>query len=142
MVSRLNSLNNHFAMAASRPASQTNETSQSLMKLFDEIIGERHSSQKAIQEKQMTVYSKFDGSLVKVVIETSCIEGIMPSDFRWFIDNWFDCVQKLSPLIEEVMECEAVDGVKVARTVTAAPWPLSKRIMYMARYPFIDYKKG
>lgn len=45
-------------------------------------------------------------------------------------------------MIEEVKILEPVNGYGTGRTVAVCPWPLSKRIMYSARYPCLDYKPG
>jgi hypothetical protein len=44
-------------------------------------------------------------------------------------------VPKLNPAVESVTELgQAQNGAKVALTKAVLPWPLAKRISYLARY--------
>lgn len=70
------------------------------------------------------------------------MEDVQPDDFKFFIENWAECASKLNPLIEEVKLLEPVNGYGTGRTVAVCPWPMSKRLMYTARYPCLNYRPG
>lgn len=115
---------------------------QELLLHFFNLINNRTSFKVAVDEKHVKVYTKFEESKMSVITEVPFVEGLIPDDFRFFIQNWAECAPKLNPLIESVQLLDPVNGYGTGKTVAVCPWPLSKRIMYTARYPLLDYKPG
>ena len=95
---------------------------------------------KSYEGEGLIVYIHFEDTRASVITEVHPIPDLLPEDFKFFIENWASCAAKLNPLIEEVKLLEPVQGYGVGRTVAVLPWPLSKRVMYTARYPCLDYK--
>ena len=104
------------------------------------MINNRHTLKRAVDDKNLIVYTAFEGNKVTVITEVPELEDIHPDDFQYFIENWAECATKLNPLIEEVKLLDPVNGYGTGRTVAVCPWPMSKRLMYTARYPCINYK--
>lgn len=79
---------------------------------------------------------------MSTVVSVDQVEGLTGSDFKYFIDNWCDCVAQVNPLILQVQSLEPVDGVPVAYTVAKCPPPLSNRVNFNARYVRYDREPG
>ena len=113
---------------------------QELQEQFFRIVKNRSDYKVAVDEANLKVSTFFDDSKMSIITEVPCVQGVPPEQFKYFVDNWLDCVSHMNPLIKEVKELEPVQGIKVGRTLAEAPWPLANRVTYVARYPIKDYK--
>lgn len=78
---------------------------------------------------------KGDKSKFTVVTEVKRAKnGLLPSDFQYFIENWADCCRDINPLVVDVKHYPDVEGYGVSRSTADAPWPLAQRVSYAARY--------
>lgn len=107
---------------------------------FFNLTENRSQFKKSELDKNLIVYTLFEGSKMTVITEVPHVPDLVPEDFKYFINNWVDCAAALNPLIESVEILEPVDGYGTGRTIAVCPWPLSKRLMYSARYPCLDFK--
>ncbi len=103
------------------------------------MINERAQYPKSIDEPNLIVYSAFEESKLSVITEVPLVAGLVPNDFKYFIENWVECIKSVNTMLIEVVDLQPVQGVPVARSIADAPWPLSKRMMYTARYISVNY---
>lgn len=79
---------------------------------------------------------------MSTVVSVNLVEGLFSNDFKYFIDNWSECVAQVNPLIVQVTSLEPVNGVPVSYTVAKCPPPLSNRLSFNARYVRYDREPG
>lgn len=65
--------------------------------------------------------------------------GFSTAEFKFYIQDWLNTAKSVNPMIERIDRLEDVEGYEVMRQVANAPWPLSNRVVFVARYPCIDY---
>lgn len=112
-----------------------------LQTLFFKVVDERQTFPKVVEEPNMTIYQTVqDDGKTNIVTEVPLVEGVLPDEFKYFIENWAVAAKEINPMLDSITELEPVQGYKVSRSVANAPWPLSNRVVYAARYPCIDYK--
>ena len=74
--------------------------------------------------------------------EVPLARGLIPEEFKYFIENWPVAAKQVNSMIDSIQELEPVQGINVTKTTANAPWPMSKRVMFAARYPCIDYEQN
>lgn len=75
-----------------------------------------------------------------MITEVPLVRAVMPNEFKYFIENWLVAAKEINTMIDSIEELEPVQGIKISKSVANAPWPLSKRVVFAARYPCLDYK--
>ncbi len=56
------------------------------------MIEERTQYPKSIDEPNMIVYSAFEESKLSVITEVPLVSDLLPNDFKYFIENWIECI--------------------------------------------------
>ena len=113
---------------------------QELKTAFFKQIEQRATLVKAIEEPNLIVYNLFEGDNMTLIGEVPLARGMMPEEFKYFIQNWPVAAKQINSMIDSVEELEPVQGYNVTKTTANAPWPLSKRVIFAARYPCIHHE--
>ena len=70
------------------------------------------------------------------------IEGLSVDDFRPFMANWEAHGADANPSIASITKVGTDEGVDILKVHGKAPWPISDRIMFSARYLDLDREDG
>jgi hypothetical protein len=76
-----------------------------------------------------------------MVTEIKVINNLYPDDFKYFIENWGTVAPKLNPQLASITLLPEVEGYGTAKSVANAPYPLSNRVSFTARYPQVNYRE-
>ena len=66
------------------------------------------------------------------------IEGLVPDDFRAFMENWDQIGNDANKSIISAQKIGTDDGVDTIKVLAKTPWPLSNRLMFSTRYLELD----
>lgn len=83
-----------------------------------------------------------EGAGIIMVTEVKQVLTLTPSDFKYFIENWGDIAKALNPMVASIELLADIEGFGIGKTIANAPYPLSNRVTFTARYPMLDYKEN
>ena len=101
-----------------------------------EVISEKYNG-------NFIMRALFEGNAgIIMVTEVKEILTLVPEDFRYFIENWALVARTLNPMIASIELLPEIDGFGIGKTIAKAPYPMSDRVTFTARYPVPDYKEN
>jgi hypothetical protein len=56
----------------------------------------------------LIVYSAFEESKLSVITEVPLVAGLVPNDFKYFIENWVECIKSVNTMLIEVVDLQPV----------------------------------
>ena len=89
----------------------------------------------------MIMRAVFQGTTgMTMVTEIKVIDNLYPEDFKYFLENWSEVAPKLNPQLASIQILPEEQGYGVGKTIANAPFPLSNRVSFTARYPQVNYR--
>lgn len=105
------------------------------------MLSTRKNLEVCLEEPNLTIYSLYEGNRMTLISEYFAADS-STSEFKFFIQDWIDTAKTVNPMIEKIERLPDVEGYEVLRQEANAPWPLSNRVVFVARYPCIDYAEN